>query len=231
MATVRESAARRPEPPAADDGGRRARLRRAPDGGVLPVRPHRRPRRGGQRARALPAARPGIRWLAMLPLYRTVRDVAPDLEPVGTAVPGADGRAHRGGPALPRRRAAARARRSTSSSISTTSTAPASTARTPSTIPTTRAASRSSRWPRSTALPRLVSGPVLLHAHDWHTALAPVYLRTTLADRALRGARRARCSSVHNPGLPGPLPARRRCPTSACRGRSTTGTSSSGTGR
>src|SRR5918992_1524748 len=28
-----------------------------------------------------------------------------------------------------------------------------------------------------TALPRLVPGPILLHAHDWHTALALVYLR------------------------------------------------------
>ncbi|MEO5798522.1 MAG: glycogen/starch synthase [Gemmatimonadales bacterium] len=28
------------------------------------------------------------------------------------------------------------------------------------------------------ALPRITSGPVLLHAHDWHAALAPVYLRT-----------------------------------------------------
>lgn len=27
------------------------------------------------------------------------------------------------------------------------------------------------------ALPRLAPGPVLLHAHDWHAALAPVYLR------------------------------------------------------
>jgi starch synthase len=27
------------------------------------------------------------------------------------------------------------------------------------------------------ALPRITSGPVLLHAHDWHAALAPVYLR------------------------------------------------------
>jgi starch synthase len=29
-----------------------------------------------------------------------------------------------------------------------------------------------------TALPRITSGPVLLHAHDWHAALAAVYLRT-----------------------------------------------------
>jgi starch synthase len=28
------------------------------------------------------------------------------------------------------------------------------------------------------ALPRLTDGPVLLHAHDWHAALAPVYLRS-----------------------------------------------------
>ncbi len=28
------------------------------------------------------------------------------------------------------------------------------------------------------ALPQITSGPVLLHAHDWHAALAPVYLRS-----------------------------------------------------
>ena len=47
------------------------------------------------------------------------------------------------------------------------------------------------------ALPRLVTGPILLHAHDWHTALAPVYLRTILAhERPARSAstRRARCT-------------------------------------
>jgi starch synthase len=53
-----------------------------------------------------------------------------------------------------------------------------------------------------TALPRLVKGPVLLHAHDWQTALAPVYLRTILA-----GEPHARSAtsvlSVHNPGFQG----------------------------
>ncbi|MFZ5623241.1 MAG: glycogen synthase [Gemmatimonadota bacterium] len=29
------------------------------------------------------------------------------------------------------------------------------------------------------AIPQLVSGPALIHAHDWHTGLVPVYLRTT----------------------------------------------------
>ena len=59
-----------------------------------------------------------------------------------------------------------------------------------------------------TALPRLVPGPVLLHAHDWHTALAPVYLRTVLshephartatrcAPRCTDRAHRAACAPV-----------------------------------
>jgi starch synthase len=56
-----------------------------------------------------------------------------------------------------------------------------------------------------TALPRLVSGPVLLHAHDWHTALVPVYLRTTLAGERFAGATTT-VLSVHNPGYQGHFP-------------------------
>jgi starch synthase len=56
-----------------------------------------------------------------------------------------------------------------------------------------------------TALPRLVTGPVLLHAHDWHTALVPVYLRTTLAGGRLAGAATT-VLSVHNPGYQGHFP-------------------------
>ena len=53
-----------------------------------------------------------------------------------------------------------------------------------------------------TALPRITQHPVLLHAHDWHTALAPVYLRTVLAhERYARTA--ASVVSVHNPGYQG----------------------------
>jgi starch synthase len=52
------------------------------------------------------------------------------------------------------------------------------------------------------ALPRLVKGPLLLHTHDWHTALAPVYLRTVLGhERYARTA--ASVVSVHNPGFQG----------------------------
>ena len=55
-----------------------------------------------------------------------------------------------------------------------------------------------------TALPRLVPGAVLLHAHDWHTALALVYLRTLLKERfsgSVTGV-----LSVHNPGYQGHFP-------------------------
>ncbi len=49
------------------------------------------------------------------------------------------------------------------------------------------------------ALPRFVSGPTILHAHDWHTALAPLYLKTTHAHRPSR-ARCAPCSPCTTPG-------------------------------
>ena len=56
-----------------------------------------------------------------------------------------------------------------------------------------------------TALPRMVQGPFLLHTHDWHTALAPVYLRTHLGhERSAQSA--ATVVSVHNPGFQGHFP-------------------------
>jgi starch synthase len=52
------------------------------------------------------------------------------------------------------------------------------------------------------ALPRVVAGPVILHAHDWHSALSPAYLRTVLA--AEPWAREALAViSIHNPGYQG----------------------------
>lgn len=49
---------------------------------------------------------------------------------------------------------------------------------------------------------QFVRGPVLLHAHDWHTALAPVYMRThdTLAPRL---ASTPAVITVHNAGYQG----------------------------
>jgi starch synthase len=55
------------------------------------------------------------------------------------------------------------------------------------------------------ALPRLVEHPLVLHAHDWHAALAPVYLRTVLADDPWY-QRIATVLSVHNAGYPGLFP-------------------------
>lgn len=57
------------------------------------------------------------------------------------------------------------------------------------------------------ALPTVAQAPVLLHAHDWHTALAPVYLR--VYDGAPdRGFYRATSSvlTVHNAGFQGHFP-------------------------
>jgi starch synthase len=54
------------------------------------------------------------------------------------------------------------------------------------------------------ALPRLVPGPIVLHAHDWHTALALVYLRAMLNDRY--AADTTTVLSVHNPGYQGHFP-------------------------
>lgn len=52
------------------------------------------------------------------------------------------------------------------------------------------------------ALPRITSGPVLLHAHDWHAALAAVYLRTWWAVEPWFG-RIPVVLSVHNGGYQG----------------------------
>lgn len=55
------------------------------------------------------------------------------------------------------------------------------------------------------ALARLQPGPVVLHAHDWHTALAPVYLRTWFAHSpTFRDV--ATVLSVHNAGFQGHCP-------------------------
>src|SRR5215203_1542953 len=55
-----------------------------------------------------------------------------------------------------------------------------------------------------TALPRLVPGPIVLHAHDWHTALSLVYLRHTLRDGYSNET--TAVLSVHNPGYQGHFP-------------------------
>ncbi len=54
-------------------------------------------------------------------------------------------------------------------------------------------------------LPRLVPGRAILHAHDWHAALAPMFLRLTHAGRPGYAELRT-VLSVHNPGYQGHFP-------------------------
>lgn len=56
------------------------------------------------------------------------------------------------------------------------------------------------------AIPRIAGdAPVVLHAHDWHTALAPIYLRTRFAGNERYDAMRS-VLSVHNAGYQGHFP-------------------------
>ena len=54
------------------------------------------------------------------------------------------------------------------------------------------------------ALPNLAPSTSVIHAHDWHAALAPVYVRTAPRDRAARDL--ATVLSVHNAGFQGHYP-------------------------
>lgn len=56
------------------------------------------------------------------------------------------------------------------------------------------------------AIPRLIAGPVLVHAHDWHTSLALMYMRTYAGLRE-RFAGTPTVLSVHNAGYQGHFPA------------------------
>jgi starch synthase len=56
-----------------------------------------------------------------------------------------------------------------------------------------------------TVLPQVAPRAAVLHAHDWHTALAPVYLRTVFADQPFYD-HLATVLSVHNAGFQGHFP-------------------------
>jgi starch synthase len=55
------------------------------------------------------------------------------------------------------------------------------------------------------ALPRIAEAPLILHAHDWHAALAPVYLRTFGGSHPYY-RRVSTVLSVHNAGFQGQYP-------------------------
>jgi starch synthase len=146
----------------------------------------------------------GLNVMAILPLYRTVRDVEPDLEPIGPPF-----HVTMGG-----RTEEARVFRAAESRSGPQVffiehleyfNRPGIYGENAVDYPDNARRFGFFALAALTALPRLVSGPVLLHAHDWHTALVPVYLRTTLAgERFAAGA--TTVLSVHNPGYQGHFP-------------------------
>lgn len=76
-----------------------------------------------------------------------------------------------------------------------------------STSPSGRKHSRTNsawRWCRA-ALPHVAPAARVMHAHDWHAALVPVYLRTTFKSSACH-QRLAAVLSVHNAAFHGLLP-------------------------
>ena len=146
----------------------------------------------------------GLDVLAILPLYRTVRDVAPDLEPVGPPfVVAMGGRSEEArvfravGPTAGPRVFFIEHREYFNR--------PGIYGENAVDYPDNARRFAFFALAALTALPRLVAGPMVIHAHDWHTALAPVYLRTTLADERF-AARTTTVLSVHNPGYQGHFP-------------------------
>jgi starch synthase len=145
----------------------------------------------------------GLNVTAILPLYRTVRDEEPDLEPVGQPfmIP-MGGRAEE-----------ARVFRAAGATVGPQVffiehldyfNRPGIYGENAHDYPDNARRFAFFALAAMTALPRLVPGPVLLHAHDWHTALAAIYARTVLADRQGRGI--TSVLSVHNPGYQGHFP-------------------------
>jgi starch synthase len=143
----------------------------------------------------------GLDVIAILPLYRTVRDEDPDLEPVGPPfVVSIGGRAEEArifrvaGPA-------------TGAQVYFVEnpgyfSRPGIYGEAGADYPDNARRFAFFTLAAMTALPRLTQQRILLHAHDWHTALAPVYLRTLLGHH--RWAREASIVlSVHNPGYQG----------------------------
>ncbi len=146
----------------------------------------------------------GLNVLAILPLYRTVRDVEPDLEPVGPPF-----QVTIGGRTEEARVFRAAGRRPGPQVLFIEHldyfNRPGIYGEAAVDYPDNARRFAFFALAALTALPRLVSGPVLLHAHDWHTALVPVYLRAGAADVRL-GASATTVLSVHNPGYQGHFP-------------------------
>ena len=150
-------------------------------------------------------ARAGLRVAVIMPLYRTVRDAAPDLEPVGPAfmVPV--------GPRHEEARLFRIAGRSSGPRIYFIDHPEFFSRRGlygEGGVDYADNPLRFAFFSRAAAavLPEVTPLPAVLHTHDWHTALTSVYLRTLLADQPYAG-QIATVLSVHNPGYQGYFPA------------------------
>ncbi|HET6798736.1 MAG TPA: glycogen synthase [Gemmatimonadales bacterium] len=145
----------------------------------------------------------GINVAAVLPLYRTVRDVDPDLEPVGQPFPVIMGTHVE----------EARVFRVAGASAGVQVffiehleffNRPGIYGEQAVDYPDNARRFAFFASAAVTALHRLVPGPAVLHVHDWHTALALVYLRTQMHERYSRDV--TAVISVHNPGYQGHFP-------------------------
>jgi starch synthase len=145
----------------------------------------------------------GLNAAAILPLYRTVRDVDPDLEPVGQPFMVPMGSHNEEARVF---RVAGPTTRPQVFFIEHLDyfNRPGIYGENAIDYPDNARRFAFFAMAAVTALPRLVPGPVVLHAHDWHTALALVFLRTTMADRFGRDI--TGVLSVHNPGYQGHFP-------------------------
>jgi starch synthase len=143
----------------------------------------------------------GHRTAVLMPLYRTVRDEAPDLQPVGPPF-----RVPLGGAPEEARlfRVAGRSKGPPVYFIEHLEyfNRPGIYGENGADYPDNARRFAFFTLAASLALPRVTQGPVVLHAHDWHTALAPAYLRTVLSGEPWAPDVHT-VVSIHNPGYQG----------------------------
>ncbi len=143
----------------------------------------------------------GHQIAVLLPLYRTVRDEAPDLEPVGQVF-----RVPLGGTSEEARlfRVAGRTKGPPIYFIEHLDyfNRAGIYGENGADYPDNARRFAFFALAASLAIPRVVQGPCVLHAHDWHTALAPIYLRTVLGGEPWAEDTHT-VVSIHNPGYQG----------------------------
>ncbi len=196
------AASSRPAPPLVTDGGQ------AVSAVHLTAEYHPFARTGGMAEAVSGLAefqyRAGLDVSVFLPLYRTVRDVDPDLHPVGSPF------TVQVGPRTEEARIFRSAERTDGPRVYFIEhreyfNRPGIYGEQAVDYPDNARRFALFALAALSALPRLVKPPFVLHAHDWHTALAPVYLRGVLGTERFGGQVPA-VMSIHNPGYQGHFP-------------------------